>query len=242
MNKQEIISEIKRIAKECNGKAPGFQRFASETGVRKSEWYPNLWLRWSDAIIEAGCRPNDFSVAYDVAFLIGKYIELIRELDHFPIEGELAIKNKTDKKFPSRSAFSQLGSKQERVQKVIEYCKEKSEFNDIISHCKAAARSTSNKSDSTNSNSIKAGYVYIIKHGTRNEYKIGRTNNPIRREGEVRLELPEKVKPIHYIKTDDPAGIENYWHLRFACKRKEGEWFSLTAEDVRAFKRWRRIY
>jgi len=242
MNKQEIISEIRRIAKEYDGKAPGFQRFASETGVRKSDWYPNLWLRWGDAISEAGCQPNDFISAYDTNFLITKYIELIRELGHFPIEGELRIKKKTDKNFPSHSGFSQLGSKQERVQKIIEYCQGKSEFDDIISHCSEIAETRHKKFDSTNSNSDKLGYVYIIRHGTRNEYKIGRTYNPIRREGEIRLELPEKVQPIHYIKTDDPAGIENYWHSRFADKRKEGEWFSLTTEDVRAFKRWRKIY
>jgi hypothetical protein len=85
------------------------------------------------------------------------------------------------------------------------------------------------------------GYVYLLKHGSRREYKIGRTNNPVRREGEVVIQLPEKLAPIHYIKTDDPAGVEAYWHNRFGGKRKEGEWFALTAEDVRAFKRWKRI-
>ena len=242
MNRQEIISEIRRIAKECGGKAPGSQRFAAETGIRKSDWYPNLWLRWGDAIKEAGYQPNDFGSAYDTDFLIIKYIELIRELGHFPIEGELRIKKKADIDFPSHGGFSQLGSKRERVRKIIEYCQGKSEFDDIISHCSEIAESTHNKPDLINSDSDKIGYVYLIRHGTRNEYKIGRTNNPIRREGEIRIELPEKVQPIHYIETDDPAGIENYWHSRFAGKRKEGEWFLLTAEDVRAFKKWRKIY
>jgi hypothetical protein len=63
-----------------------------------------------------------------------------------------------------------------------------------------------------------------------------------RKERCVGIQLSEKLQPVHYIKTDDPVGIENYWHSRFAGQRKEGEWFALTAEDVRAFKRWKRVY
>lgn len=85
------------------------------------------------------------------------------------------------------------------------------------------------------------GFVYLIQHGSKREYKIGKTFNPLRREGEIRLQLPEKIEPIHYIETDDPSGIENYWHNRFADKRKNGEWFALTSADVQAFKKWRRI-
>lgn len=81
----------------------------------------------------------------------------------------------------------------------------------------------------------------MVRHGSRREYKIGRTNNPIRREGEISVELPQKLEPIHVITTDDPAGIEAYWHRRFAEKRLKNEWFALMPDDVRAFKRWRRI-
>ena len=79
------------------------------------------------------------------------------------------------------------------------------------------------------------GFVYLIKSGR--FYKIGKTNAAGRREYELAIQLPEKAKRIHVIRTDDPSGIEAYWHKRFEAKRKNGEWFELNAADVAVFKR-----
>jgi Meiotically Up-regulated Gene 113 (MUG113) protein len=57
------------------------------------------------------------------------------------------------------------------------------------------------------------------------------------REREITLQMPEGIKIIHEIKTDDPTGIEAYWHKRFDAKRKNGERFDLSREDVSAFRR-----
>ena len=83
------------------------------------------------------------------------------------------------------------------------------------------------------------GEVYLFKSGR--YYKIGKTNDTVRRGKELRIQLPEKCILIHSIKTDDPSGIETYWHGRFEEKRLNGEWFNLSPTDIKAFKNWRRI-
>lgn len=79
------------------------------------------------------------------------------------------------------------------------------------------------------------GFVYLLRAGR--NFKIGKTNAVGRRERALAVQLSERADTGHVIKTDDPGGIEAYWHRRFADWRKNGEWFELRPEDVRAFKR-----
>nr|WP_314900049.1 GIY-YIG nuclease family protein [uncultured Deefgea sp.] len=154
------------------------------------------------------------------------------------------MKSREDDDFPSHDAFNKLGKKTERITLLLDFCNKNNQFSDVCFFLpKLPPQQLDGIADSkTDSESKAKGYVYLLQHGTRYEYKIGRTNNPIRREGELTIELPEKLIPIHWIETDDPAGIEKYWHSRFSKKRLNGEWFELSADDVRAFKRWKRIF
>jgi uncharacterized protein involved in high-affinity Fe2+ transport len=79
------------------------------------------------------------------------------------------------------------------------------------------------------------GFVCLLKSGR--HYKIGHTFDVGRRRYDIAIQLPEPVSEEHVIRTDDPVGIERYWHTRFADRRKSGEWFELTRADVTAFKR-----
>lgn len=54
MDKRRILEGIKRLATANDGEPPGMTRFERETGIRKREWYPTYWLRWGDALQEAG--------------------------------------------------------------------------------------------------------------------------------------------------------------------------------------------
>jgi hypothetical protein len=76
-----------------------------------------------------------------------------------------------------------------------------------------------------------------MKIGKEKRYKIGKADIVGRRTKQIAVNLPEELELIHAIATDDAYGIEAYWHRRFDSSRRGGEWFSLTADDVKAFRR-----
>ena len=235
MEKQEIIEEIRRIASLNDGKSPGSQLFESKSGIRKSDWYPHHWMRWGDALKEAGLTPNQLTQPISLETAIHKIIELARELGHFPITAEIRRKSKADAGFPSTSTFEKFGTKKVFVSAVISYCRKHEGFDDILEMCSEHNSDGSDISDISDESSTNDGYVYLMKSGR--FYKIGRTDAVGRRHKELKVQLPEELEIVHYISTDDPSGIEAYWHRRFESKRKKGEWFDLSREDIKAFKR-----
>jgi hypothetical protein len=160
MNKAEILDSIRRVAAANKGKAPGSQRLATEIGLREVDWYPKLWVRWSDAARDAGLEPNSLSVALTDEVLISKLLILIRQLGRFPIESDLMLNRENDD-FPDRNAFSRLGNKRQRVARVLAYCREQSGFEDAIQLCEAAGVATPSPRESLTAPSVRGvGYVY----------------------------------------------------------------------------------
>lgn len=215
----------------------GTSRFFQETGIKSSDWLGKFWARWGDALREAGFEPNQLQTAYSEDMLIEKLISLTRELGHFPVRAELNMKSRSDDNFPWSLTFEKyFGPIRQRAAKILEYCRSRPGFEDIIALCEPIASVT--REDSVKEE-IKPeeviGFVYLMKSGR--HYKIGRSNAAGRREYELAIQMPDKLVTVHTIRTDDPAGIEDYWHRRFADKRKNGECFDLATADVKAFKR-----
>lgn len=234
INKSHILDEIRRTTTANDGKPLGIARFQQETGINRNDWYGKHWATWGDALIEAGYEPNSLQGAYDDEFVVAKLVALIRELGHYPVAGELRLRASNDPDFPSHNVFRRVGRKAELAAKVIAAYENQNGFDDIVEICRGVALQDGPK-DTVEDGDIEFGFVYLMKSGR--YYKIGHTNAVGRREYEIAIQLPEKLETVHVIKTDDPRGIETYWHNRFAAKRKNGEWFDLDAADIQAFKR-----
>jgi len=236
IEKSHIVDEIKRTAAANDGQPLGIARFEQETGINRNDWYGKHWVTWGDALTEAGFAPNTLQGAYDDDYVLAQLVALIRELGHYPVAGELRMRARNDPAFPSHNVFNRVGRKSELAEKIISAYEHRDGFEDVVDICRnIAADQVSPEPDSTANDDVELGYVYLIKSGR--YYKIGHTTSVGRREYELAIQMPEKLDTVHVIKTDDPPGIEAYWHRRFDKKRKNGEWFALDAADVRAFKR-----
>ena len=235
MDKQQILDEIRRTAEENGGIPLGKLRFCKETGIKEADWSGKFWARWGGAVSEAGFPPNQRQEPFSEEVLIEKLIGLIRELDRFPVRAEMDMKARAGQGFPYGSTFMRhFRTVEQLVGAVQNYCRDRQDYEDVTEICEPIISKPLAAEERIRSDKID-GFVYLMKSGR--YYKIGRSNAPGRREYDLSIQLPEKIETVHTIRTDDPVGIEAYWHRRFADQRKNGEWFELSASDIKAFRR-----
>lgn len=235
VDKEHILAEIRRIALEHGGEPLGRARFATETGIKETDWAGRYWARWNDALQEAGFQPNQLQQRFDDDAVLSQLIPEVRRLGHLPTTNELRLRRREDASFPSAGVFGRLGSKRELAGRLADYCGEHPECADVLQVILPLLEREESPSDHAEEGAVEFGFVYLLKSGR--HYKLGRTNSFGRRERELAIQLPERATTVHVIKTDDPVGIESYWHSRFADRRRNGEWFELTPTDITAFKR-----
>jgi hypothetical protein len=222
ISKRHILDEIRRTA-EANGGVPlGWRKFATETGIRDPDWKGKLWARWSDAVREAGLTPNKLTEAYAENELLDMYAKLALEIGRLPTVADIRLSVRNGLKFPEYSTFAnRFGGKAQLIEKLLIYCKARPAYADVVALCEGYVprNRRSDKTGETSGENI--GAIYLAKSGR--SYKIGRSKAVGRREYELAIQLPEKIKVVHQIRTDDPVGIEAYWHKRFEAKRTNGE-------------------
>ncbi len=144
------------------------------------------------------------------------------------------MRKQSDPSFPHHMVFRRFGLKADVAARLAEFAADDPERQRVVELCAPIAQHAARDDDGHRAPAV-AGFVYLVKSGS--YYKIGRSNSAGRRAYELAIQLPERLDVIHVIETDDPVGIERYWHQRFGDRRANGEWFALTTADVAAFRR-----
>ncbi|MFI5299132.1 MAG: GIY-YIG nuclease family protein [Polyangiales bacterium] len=232
MNKDRILDEIKRTAAENGGVPLGQKVFEKETGIGRHVWRGKFWRMWSDAVAEAGFIPNEPTPILEHDVLVAHLATLTRSLGRFPTDADTMMAKVDGVQFPHVDSFRKLGTKAVRIALVRKLVTTHPEFQDILAFL---PDTEADEQPDPRSPLGRDGAVYMLKLGK--HYKVGKTFSVPRRHQEIAIELPEKPDVVHVITTDDPTGIEAYWHRRFDTRRTNGEWFALSRDDVAAFKR-----
>jgi len=191
---------------------------------------------------EAGFEPLNFNSPFDDADVFKSVLELTRKLGKFPTTAEMRLERRSNSSFPNDKTIGSRGSRSVIVHKLLEFCRGRVEYADVQEMLKAVAGSNHLQKPAQESSSPKQdGSVYLIR--AQGFYKIGCTRALYRRAAEITNQSANGAVLLHSIATDDPEGIEKYWHERFSAKRvvginkQSGEWFDLKADDVRAFQK-----
>lgn len=234
MTKDDILSEIRRVAQERGGRV-GLAAFLKTTGIPGNQILGRHWATWNEALADAGIATSSFRRPRTAETSVLEAVaQLIQRLNKWPTENELSLERHRNSSFPSLKVIRRLRRSGSLAPKLQAHCTDRT---DLV----VAARVASQQSKQTFEappigRAPVQGYVYMMRSGRR--YKIGHTTSPSRRHREVRLDLPDPTSLVHSIETDDPSGIEAYWHHRFDSKRvRDTEFFTLDASDVAAFKR-----
>jgi len=243
MTKDEIVNEIHKYV-ATYGESPGEREFSNAIGIKPWTWKGKYWVRWTDAVREAGYEPKSMVQRTPDADMLQKLADLALRLGRFPVEQEINLEGRRTPGYPVYQTFlKRFGGMHETAAALLNFVRENGNA-ELAAICEArlakeAARALPTKDGTRNAHATKVGVVYLKYSRKLRLYKIGKANHGDKRGAGISLLLPEDLIPKHEIKTDCPFILEKYWHNRFRAKRKQGEWFDLSKADVQAFKRRR---
>jgi hypothetical protein len=237
VTKEAIVSEIRRLAQERDGRI-GLKTFLKATGIPEKQILGKHWATWNEALTDAGIKAASFArPRTPEGSVLEALAQLVARLQKWPTENELSLARRRDSSFPSLKVIRRLRTAGTLPAKLLAHCADRGDL-DVVREIAAQQTSREPVAGGSYDRAPVQGYVYMMRSGRR--YKIGRSNSPARRHREVRLDLPDPTNLVHSIETDDPNGIEAYWHRRFESKRiRDTEFFNLDGADVAAFKRRR---
>ncbi len=167
IDKEHVLSEIRRTAEENGGKPLGRVRFAAATGIRESDWSGRYWARWNDAVREAGLEPNRKQGRSDDEANLEQLALEARRLGHLPTFAELKLRRREDPTFPGVGVFARLGSKRALASRLARYCEADPDYTDVL-EIVLPILDEPEEAESPNDGGgekLEPGFVYLLKAG-----------------------------------------------------------------------------
>lgn len=143
--KERILLEIRRLTLESGGTPPGVQAFKRATGIKESDWKGRHWIKWGQALEEAGYAPNSWGEAIPETDLLDRLAAYVRELGRFPVDAEFTFKRRNDPHFPSPKVFyDRFGSLQATADALLGHARRNGD-RELIGICEARVAVASRK-------------------------------------------------------------------------------------------------
>lgn len=102
----------------------------------------------------------------------------------------------------------------------------------------ALNRSRISQLSETTAKNERSGYLYIVRSGLSNQYKIGRTNNFQKRLKTLQTSCAVQLTVVKTFFSLDVVSLEKTAHDKFAHFRQKGEWFELNSSQLTQLLSW----
>ncbi len=141
MEKHAILTEIKRTRRSKWRSAARRARFSQDKrdeGLQTGEGRTGSVAAMQFATPDFSS--NKLQAAYNEELLIEKFIGLARDLGHFPVATEVKMKAGAITAFPwHKLTFARFGSKQQFAARILNFCKDRAGYDDIVALCATIA-------------------------------------------------------------------------------------------------------
>lgn len=240
MTTEEFLAVLREAVKRNGGRVPGASRFFKDRKLTVDDMWVAGFSNYGEACTAAGHAPNTLTVRLSDDQLFRPLALLTRELGRYPAKGSFEVQRKRDPAFPSWEAYKRREAQSPESTLPVElaaWCATQDDLMDVAEIL--AGHTVPPRPKQPTTKQVVKGWVYLMRYGVGGQvYKVGISDNVPRRQAQLNTMSPHEVRKVHEIPTDDPAGIEKYWHTRFEERRVPGkpELFRLTTEDVAAFR------
>ena len=75
-------------------------------------------------------------------------------------------------------------------------------------------------------------YLYLIRCGNSDFYKIGTSENPEERLQMLQIGCPFPLVLVYRKRFKEATKIEGFLHRKYRDKQKVGEWFELSGDEI----------